>query len=228
MVIHKAHTSRCHPEMHGVRTSAAALVPHAQEVANRVEDVQIAEGSPPEGKAFKIVAKKPAGVRPPETHFTYLLRLGLSKFQTGLNAKPGKPRIVFEAAQSFLGHREQQLTVSHYASRRVVHLRIVDADSQHPAVQRTVSNFEPQHQLIGVLAPVISRTRPPAAPTIPAILSALIAAPRQLLPAAHGSKPKTRAVRRLAERRCMDQSRSTIPQAMRPRKFIVAANPPLN
>src|SRR6266478_3521514 len=86
----------------------------------------------------------------------------------------------------------------------------------------------PPHQAKGVPSPGISRTSAPFACKNLAILSALMAAPRQLLPAAAGSNPNSAAVLRLRDRSRMDHNTSTNPQAKRPCIFIVGLWLPLN
>src|SRR5437870_7325526 len=86
----------------------------------------------------------------------------------------------------------------------------------------------PPHQAKGVPSPGISRTSAPCACKNFAIRSALMAAPRQLLPATAGSNPSSAAVLRLRDRSRIDQNRSTNPQAKRPRVFMVGLWLPLN
>src|SRR5882724_9752142 len=91
-----------------------------------------------------------------------------------------------------------------------------------------IAVFLPQHQVIGVFWPDVSRTSPPASRTTSSIRPASMAAPRQLFPAAQESKPNNLAMARLDLRIRADHNASTIPHAVLPRQFMVASNPPLN
>src|SRR6266852_5039610 len=90
------------------------------------------------------------------------------------------------------------------------------------------ATLTPQHQVIGVFTPDISRISPPLDCTISPTRLATIAAPRQVLPAAAESKPNREATAWLSQVILADQSASTIPHTIRPRRFIVGLWLPLN
>src|SRR5207244_10956901 len=81
--------------------------------------------------------------------------------------------------------------------------------------------FTPQHHAIGVFSPASSRISPPFEHNTDTIRAASIAAPRQLLPAAAGSNPKSLAAVRLTDTNPAAHNASTAPRARRPREFIV-------
>ena len=53
------------------------------------------------------------------------------EIQTGLNRQLRKSRIMLYAADALFRHREQQLSIARNTRRRVMHLRIINAQCQH-------------------------------------------------------------------------------------------------
>src|ERR1700678_1295135 len=99
-------------------------------------------------------------------------------------------------------------------------LGIVDAQRNH--IPRTPEDEvrRAQHQAIGVPIPEHSRTAPPFELIVRPIASYLTPTPCQLFPAISGSMPSILATARLAEFKCMRQSKSIAPQTKRPFQFM--------
>src|SRR6516164_5769727 len=117
-----------------VRRRSGLLVPHAGEVARRVEHIQVGYGPAAGGVELQIVTKHGACRLPAEAYFVDLGGADLGEIEAGLDRQLGKTGVVFQARDSFFGHREKQLSVAHNTCGRVMHLRIVDPQCQHSVV----------------------------------------------------------------------------------------------
>src|SRR5215472_11746664 len=85
MVIHIAKSRLAQTEYSAERCGARFLMPHACEVAGRIQDVQI-RNRPPAGRVkLQIVAKNLPGWLPAETYFINLTGSDLRKIQARLN-----------------------------------------------------------------------------------------------------------------------------------------------
>src|SRR5262249_61410803 len=100
---------------------------------------------------------------PSEADLVHLGSWNFCEVEAGLNRELREARVVLRARQTFLRNCEKQLAVPHDARGGIVHLRIVDSESDHEAA---FAFFLPKHQASGVSTPANPDGTPPAARTI--------------------------------------------------------------
>ena len=126
MMIDETETRFGGSEVAGKRIRAAALMPHAGEMAGGVEHIEIRNGPLRGGEKLQIVAIGGGGRLPANADFINLIGAQLRKIEAGLNGEIREAGIVFETADALFGYGEKQLAIANQASGGVMHLRIVE------------------------------------------------------------------------------------------------------
>src|SRR5438128_6944618 len=134
MVVHKMHSPFRLTESAPERLRPGLLVPHAQEMARRVEDIQIINGPTARGEQAEIVAINGPGSLPTETYLIELRGGNFREVQTGLNRELGKPGSVFDSREPLFRNGKEKFAIANDASGRIMHLGIVDSERNHSDV----------------------------------------------------------------------------------------------
>ena len=133
VMIHKPHP--CLGLAKALRESLASgfLVPHAGKVPRGIQHIQISDRPFPQRVEFQVVQVDRPGCLPAEAHFIQLLSADSGKLQASLNRQVRKARVVLLPANPLFRYGKEQFSITHNASRRIVHLRIINPKRQHPA-----------------------------------------------------------------------------------------------
>src|SRR6266550_4397776 len=225
MMIHETHFGARLSEMIREGPESAILVRHACVQPRGIQHIQIGNWILTAQEALQICGKDGAGSRPALADEIELVGPHLYKVQAGTNGEARKGCIVLDPADALLGHGKKQLAVTRNARGRIMHLRIVEAQSDHSP--RTL-DFLPAHQVIALPSPVTSSTEPPAAVTVSRTVATSNAVPRQLFPASSIGRPSAVVIRRPRPGSPRELGISTIRHAIRPFQFIVGVRRVLN
>src|ERR1700704_3266474 len=225
MMIHETHFGARLSEMIHEGPESAILVRHACVQSRGIQQIQIRDWILAAQKALQIRGEHAARRRPALAYEIELVGPHLHKIQTRADGEARKTSIVLDPADALLSHGKKQLAVTHNACRGIVHLRIVEAQSDH--FPRT-PNFLPAHQVIALPSPVTSSTEPPAAVTVSRTVATSSMVPRQLFPASSIGRPSADVIRRPRPGSPRELGISTIRHAIRPFQFIVGVRSVLN
>ena len=129
-------------EVAGKRIGAAALVPHAGEMARGIEDVEIGDGPLRGGKRLQIVTIGGRGQLPADADFINLIGAQLWQNRGRLEWRGRENGIVFEAADALFGYGETKLAIADVASGGVVRLGMVKPRTNMP--EAYAANILPQ------------------------------------------------------------------------------------
>ena len=113
------------------RSKSAVLVRHARVQPRGIQHIQISDRILAAQKALQIRGEDPAGRRPARADGVELIGTHLRELQAGANGVVRETGIVLDPADAFLGDRKQQFAVARNACRGIVHLRIVETESDH-------------------------------------------------------------------------------------------------
>ena len=107
MMIHETELRLGRAKLTRKAPRAAALVPHAEKLARRVQNTEIAGGPAAGGEKFQVMAKRCARSLPSKTYFIDLAGRDFREIEAGLNGELREAGIMLEAADAFLGNSEK-------------------------------------------------------------------------------------------------------------------------
>src|SRR6266436_4991252 len=122
VMLHEAHARLYWAELPMKRIRAGLLMPHADKMPRRVENVQVRNGPLASGKQLQGVAIFISRRWPAETNVIQLIRANPCKIQARTNGIRGKSRVVFQPADPLFSNGKKQFAVAHHARRRVMQL----------------------------------------------------------------------------------------------------------
>src|SRR5579863_1824036 len=110
---------------------AAALVPHAGEMARGIEQSARIHGLLVRHITIQIMEKSSARTRPSLAQEIHLLCAHSGKIEARAYRKLRESSVVLDAAEALLSDREKHFAVARDARRRIVHLRIINSQRNH-------------------------------------------------------------------------------------------------
>ena len=131
MVIDKTHSRFRATKLLRKSFRATLLVPHAEKIERGSHQIQVRQGQSSSGKASQIMPIPATCSAPAKTHFVKLVGAHFRKLQASLYSQAREAGVVLDAAEPFLGYREDNLAVAHDACCGVVRLVIVDPKRNH-------------------------------------------------------------------------------------------------
>src|SRR5208337_1182196 len=96
-----------------------------------VQDIHVGDRPLAGSEQLQIVSITVPGSLPAKANLVQLIRADTRKLQTRLDGMGGKAGIVLQSADALFGHGKKQFAIVHDACGGVMHLRIVDAQSNH-------------------------------------------------------------------------------------------------
>jgi hypothetical protein len=113
------------------KIEAAILVGHAGILPRGVQHIQVGNGILAAQHAFQIRREEAAGGGPSLADEIELVRSDSGEIEAGADGESGKPGIMLDPADAFLGHGKEQFAVARDTCGRIVHLRIIKTKSDH-------------------------------------------------------------------------------------------------
>src|SRR5690348_13517064 len=131
MVRHKTHFGARWAEITRETAKPAIAVGHAGIQARGIENIQVGGGILAAQKTLQIRGKNAMRRGPSLADEIELVGADFGKVQAGANGEPRETGVMLDPADALLGYGKKPFAVADNAGRGIVHLRIVEAQTDH-------------------------------------------------------------------------------------------------